>query len=49
METLLKGIFDSELTSVISIADFILCIGVSLIIGLIIHFVKQFNYSAVED
>ena len=38
METLFKGIFDSELTSVISIADFILCIGVSLIIGLIIAF-----------
>lgn len=38
METLFKGIFDTELTSVISVPDFLLCIGVSLIIGLIIAF-----------
>lgn len=38
METLFKGIFDSELTNVISVTDFLLCIGVSLIIGLIISF-----------
>jgi len=35
-ETLLKGIFDSELTTVITVSDFLLCIGVSLLIGLII-------------
>ena len=38
METLFKGIFDTELTNVISVPDFLLCIGVSLIIGLIIAF-----------
>ena len=38
METLFKGIFDSELTTVISVSDFLLCIGISLIIGLIIAF-----------
>lgn len=38
METLFKGLFDTELTSVISVPDFLLCIGVSLIIGLIIAF-----------
>lgn len=38
METLFKGIFDSELTAVISVSDFLLCIGVSLAIGLIIAF-----------
>lgn len=38
METLFKGIFDSELTSVISVPNFLLCIVVSLIIGLIIAF-----------
>ena len=38
METLFKGIFDTELTSVISVKDFLLCIGISLIIGLIIAF-----------
>lgn len=36
METLFKGIFDSELTTVISVADFLFCIGISLVIGLII-------------
>ena len=38
METLFKGIFDTELTNVISVPDFLRCIGVSLIIGLIIAF-----------
>lgn len=36
METLFKGIFDSELTTVISVVDFLLCIVISLVIGLII-------------
>lgn len=36
MNSLFKGIFDNELTQVISIKDFLLCLGVSLIIGLII-------------
>ncbi len=35
-ESLFKGIFDSEYTAVISVKDFILCIAVSLIAGLII-------------
>lgn len=38
METLFKGIFDTELTNVISVPDFLLCIGVSLVIGLIVAF-----------
>lgn len=32
---LFKGLFDSELVAVISVTDFILCIGSSLVIGLI--------------
>ena len=32
---LFKGIFDSEFSAVISVADFLLCIGVSLVLGLI--------------
>lgn len=36
LETLFKGISDSELTSIISVPHFLLCIGVSLIIGIII-------------
>lgn len=35
-ESLFKGLFDSELTKVISVPDFLLCMGFSLLIGLII-------------
>lgn len=38
METLFKGVFDSEITAVISVSDFLLCIGMSLVIGIIIAF-----------
>lgn len=36
LESLFKGLFDSELTKVISVTDFLLCMGFSLLIGLII-------------
>ena len=35
METIFKGIFDNELTQVIRVEDFLLCLGVSLVLGLI--------------
>lgn len=35
LENLFKGLFDSELTAIISIADFMLCLGFSLVLGLI--------------
>lgn len=35
LEKIFKGLFDSELTTVISVTDFILCLGFSLVIGLI--------------
>lgn len=38
LNTLFRGIFDSDMTSVISIGDFLLCVGVSLAIGLFIVF-----------
>lgn len=38
MESLFKGLFDTELTNVISVTDFITCIAVSLVSGLIIAF-----------
>lgn len=34
-ENIFKGIFDTEFTSVIHITDFLLCIGISLVVGLI--------------
>lgn len=38
MDSLFNGIFDTDLSSVISVGDFLLCIAVSLIIGLITAF-----------
>ena len=35
VNNLFKGIFDSDLTSIISVTDFFLCIGTALLIGLI--------------
>ncbi len=38
-----RGIFDTELTSVISVGDFLLCLGVSVILGLAIAFAFMFK------
>ena len=35
METIFKGIFDTELTPSIGVTDFLLCLGVSLLLGLL--------------
>ena len=35
MEKLFQGLFDTGLVSVISVTDFLLCIAVSLVIGLL--------------
>ena len=34
-DNMFKGLFDTELTAVISVTDFLLCLGVSLVIGLL--------------
>ncbi len=36
LDNLLKGIFDSNFTTVITLSDFLLCIGVSLVLGLLL-------------
>ncbi len=38
MENLFSGLFDSDLTSVISVKDFLLCLGTSLLLGAILTF-----------
>ena len=38
LDTLFQGLFDTELTTVISASDFLLCIGFSLVLGLIMAF-----------
>lgn len=35
MEQIFKGLFDNELTTVISVGNFLLCVGASLVIGII--------------
>ena len=38
LDSLFRGMFDTDMTSVISVADFLSCIGVSLLIGLMLAF-----------
>ncbi len=42
-ENLFKGLFDTELTTVISITDFLLCLGFSLVLGLIMAFAYMYR------
>ena len=43
LDMFFRGLFDSELTSVISVSDFLLCLGVSLAIGLIMSFTYMYR------
>ena len=43
MDAIFKGIFDNELTQVIEVGDFLLCLGVSLVLGLIMAAVYMFK------
>ncbi len=42
-ENLFKGLFDAELTTVISITDFLLCLGFSLVLGLVMAFAYMYR------
>jgi hypothetical protein len=43
MEKLFRGLFDNELTALINVTDFLLCIGVSLVIGLLMALCYMFR------
>lgn len=43
MNNLFQGLFDTDLTVVISVSDFLLCIITSLIIGLVLAFVYKYR------
>ncbi len=43
LANLFKGIFDTEMTSVIGLSDFLICIGVSFVIGLILAGAYMFH------
>ncbi len=42
-ENLFKGLFDSELTTVIGVTDFLLCLGFSLALGLVMAFAYMYR------
>ena len=43
MDAIFKGVFDNELTQVIEVGDFLLCIGVSFVLGLIMAAAYMFK------
>ena len=43
MNNLFRGLFDTDMTAVISVSDFLLCICTSLIIGLVLAFVYKYR------
>ena len=43
LDSVFKGIFDTDMTTVIAPADFLLCIGCSLVIGLILAFAYMYR------
>lgn len=42
-ESLFRGLFDSDLTEVIAVKDFLLCLGLSLILGLVMAFAYMYR------
>lgn len=43
LEELFRGIFDTDMTAVITVPDFLLCVGCSLLIGLLLAFGYMFR------
>ena len=43
LENLFKGLFDTNLTTVISVTDFMLCLGSSLVLGLVMAFAYMYR------
>lgn len=43
LENLFKGLFDTDLTTVISVTDFLLCLGCSLVLGLVMAFAYMYR------
>lgn len=43
LDTIFRGLFDGELTAVISVGDFLLCLGTSLLLGLLLALVYRYR------
>ena len=48
-DTLFRGLFDTNLTTVISVTDFLLCLAVSLVLGLVMAFVYMYRNRYTES
>ncbi len=42
-ENVFKGLFDNELTAVIRVSDFLLCLGMALVLGLVMAFAYMYR------
>lgn len=42
-DSIFKGLFDTEFTQVISLSDFLICLGVSLVLGLLMAFTYMYK------
>ena len=43
LENLFRGLFDTDLVAVISVTDFLLCLGCSLVLGLVMAFAYMYR------
>jgi len=43
LNTIFRGIFDNNITTVISVTDFLLCVGTSLLLGLLLAFAYMYR------
>ena len=43
LENLFRGLFDTDLTTVITVTDFLLCLGCSLVLGLVMAFAYMYR------
>lgn len=43
LENLFRGLFDTDLVTVISVTDFLLCLGFSLVLGLVMAFAYMYR------
>ena len=42
-DKLFKGIFDTDIVAIISVTDFLLCLGISLVLGLVLAFAYMYR------
>ncbi len=42
-ENIFKGLFDNELTAIIRVSDFLLCLGMALVLGLVMAFAYMYR------